>query len=137
MANRFLRLKKTAKTSLEIMRSHFQKGAFEPLGYELTFAEGGDLDPICIALPEGSVSLRGKIDRADRVETEDGVFYRVVDYKSGNKEFDLSEVYHGLSIQLMVYMDTLLENRQKAGEKALPAAAVSGFLHYNTWQAVY
>ena len=124
MANRFLRLKKTAKTSLEIMRSHFQKGAFEPLGYELTFAEGGDLDPICIALPEGSVSLRGKIDRADRVETEDGVFYRVVDYKSGNKEFDLSEVYHGLSIQLMVYMDTLLENRQKAGEKALPAAAV-------------
>ena len=122
LAVRFQRLRKTAKVSLETVRSHFRKGTFEPLGYELTFEQNGDLAPITVTLPQGSVTLRGKIDRADRVETESGVYYRVIDYKSGKQEFDLSEVYAGISLQLMVYMDTLLQNRQKEGERALPAA---------------
>ena len=122
LANQFLKLRKTAEMSLKVVRNHFKKGAFEPLGYELNFSRDGDLEPITLPFTEGSVTIQGKIDRADRAETENGVYYRVIDYKTGKRDFELPAVYHGISLQLLVYMDTLLQNRQKEGEHALPAA---------------
>ncbi|GAE90734.1 ATP-dependent nuclease [Acetivibrio straminisolvens JCM 21531] len=39
----------------------------------------------------------------DALKTEDGTYLRIVDYKSGSKDFKLSDVFYGLQIQLITY----------------------------------
>ena len=53
--------------------------------------------------------LRGRIDRIDTLETEDKVYVKIVDYKSGNTTFSLLNLYHGLQLQLVVYLNAALE----------------------------
>ena len=48
-------------------------------------------------------SLQGKIDRIDHYATEDCTYFRVVDYKSGQRAVDYHALYHGLSLQLPIY----------------------------------
>lgn len=54
--------------------------------------------------------LRGQIDRIDSFEKDNEVLLRVVDYKSSSRDLDLNEVYHGLSLQLLTYLQVALEN---------------------------
>lgn len=93
----------------EAIKNQFANSSFEPLGYEIEFNPDSDLGAIEINTSEGrKVELTGKIDRAD-IYTSDGVSYvRVVDYKTGNKEFKLDDVLYGLSVQLMVYLNKLV-----------------------------
>ena len=51
--------------------------------------------------------LSGIIDRVDVYELDGKKYYRVIDYKTGNKYFDLLKVFYGLDIQLMVYLYTV------------------------------
>nr|MCR5405341.1 PD-(D/E)XK nuclease family protein [Lachnospiraceae bacterium] len=53
--------------------------------------------------------LMGRIDRVDVCEQGDKVYVKVIDYKSGNKSFDLAAVYMGLDLQLVVYLNAALE----------------------------
>ena len=68
--------------------------------------------------------LQGRIDRIDIAEEEDRVYVKVVDYKSGNKHFDLAALYYGLQLQLVVYMNAAMEVEAKKhpGKQILPAA---------------
>lgn len=70
----------------------------------------------------------GKIDRIDICEEEDKVYVKVVDYKTGAKEFDLSELYYGLQMQLAIYMKQAmeLEEKQHPGKQIVP----SGIFYY-------
>ena len=72
--------------------------------------------------------LYGKIDRVDLCETDDDVYVKIVDYKTGAKQFDLGEVYHGIQMQLAVYMHAALEHakKQHSGKRIVPA----GLLYY-------
>ncbi len=107
----FANLKRIAKKSVTILAEHMKKGRFEPLGYEIVFDDDGDFKPIKIELPNGqSAVLRGRVDRADILETERGSFVRIIDYKSGEKEFKLSGIYYGLDLQLAIYLTAVCEN---------------------------
>jgi len=109
----FTRLCGALKLSVRFISEHIKRGAFDPLGYELTFDENGDFKPMEICLPNGSrIVLTGRIDRADRyVDRETGEkFVRIIDYKSGRKAFDLSEVFYGINLQLAVYLTALCES---------------------------
>ena len=55
----------------------------------------------------------GKIDRIDICETEDQIYVKVMDYKTGSKAFDVVALYHGLQLQLMIYMDAAVEFQKK------------------------
>ena len=55
----------------------------------------------------------GKIDRVDVCETEEQVYVKVMDYKTGSKAFDIVALYHGLQLQLMIYMDAAIEFQKK------------------------
>ena len=56
----------------------------------------------------------GKIDRIDTCEAENAVYAKVTDYKTGGKAFDITAFYHGLQMQLPVYLNAALEiERQK------------------------
>jgi ATP-dependent helicase/nuclease subunit B len=78
---------------------------FKPADYELTIGQNGIPSP---AIPlekfEGSVHIIGKIDRVDIYQREDTVFVRVVDYKTGSKEFKLSEIPYGINMQMLLYL---------------------------------
>jgi ATP-dependent helicase/nuclease subunit B len=106
-----LRLKRVVTRAVWLIAEHIRRGAFEPVGYEIAFGEGEKLPPIVIELESGQkVSLTGRIDRVDALETDEGVYLRIVDYKSGNKDFQLADVYYGLQIQLVTYLSALTEN---------------------------
>lgn len=114
----FIRLKRIAKRSVKVLSDHMKRGTFEPLGYEIVFDKNGDFKPMTIDLPNGQRAiLRGRIDRADILETSRGSFVRIIDYKSGEKKFSLSNIYYGMDLQLAIYLTAVCEegNYQPAG----------------------
>lgn len=107
----FTELKRIAKRSVTVLSEHMKKGRFEPLGYEIIFDDKGDFKPLKIDLPNGTrVTLRGRVDRADILQTDRGKFVRIIDYKSGDKKFSLSNIYNGMDLQLAVYLTAICEN---------------------------
>lgn len=113
-----------ARTVLTLQRQ-LKKGEFRPDGYEISFHYADDLKAVNIALSdEEKMRLRGRIDRIDIAEDEEKVYVKVIDYKSGAKQFDLAAMYYGLQLQLVVYMNaaTELEARKHPGKEIVPAA---------------
>ncbi len=111
---KFEMYKKMVIKSLMNIRSHLIMSPFKPIGHEITF-DDDNIGCIEINLESGKkLKITGKIDRADSFENENGSFVRVVDYKTGNKTFSLNDVYHGLDIQLIIYLNTLVKNDPKA-----------------------
>lgn len=122
------RLKKVLLRAVWLIVNHMKKSGFEPLGYEMVFGEDGDFPPMEITLSDGQkVSLIGRIDRVDKLIADEGVFYRIIDYKSGNKDFKLSDVYYGLQIQLITYLDAIINAGNS--EKELPSLP-AGILYF-------
>ena len=84
------------------LQQHLKQGSFQPDDYELSFRFAEDLDSIHVDLSEEEkMHLQGRIDRIDVSEDAEHVYVKVIDYKSGNKKFDLAALYYGL--QLHVY----------------------------------
>ncbi|MDT9121127.1 PD-(D/E)XK nuclease family protein, partial [Escherichia coli] len=81
------------------------------------------LPPIEIALPNGyDVQLRGRIDRVDKAIEQEELFLRIIDYKSSSKALNLTEVYYGLALQMLAYLDVVLSHSEEwLGLKATPA----------------
>ena len=115
------RLKRIARRSVWTLICHIKAGLFSPCGYEIGFGAGEELPPVIIELNGGGkLVLNGKIDRVDYYD-KDGVRYvKVIDYKTGVKTFSLKDIYYGLQLQLIFYMDCVLKNLNKEGIKALP-----------------
>lgn len=107
----FTELKRIGKRSVTVLSQHMKKGRFEPLGYEIIFDEKGDFKPLKIDLPNGCrISLRGRVDRADILNTDRGKFVRIIDYKSGEKKFSVANIYNGFDLQLAAYLTAICEN---------------------------
>ena len=107
------------------LQAQLKKGAFVPERFEMSFSMIEDLDALNIALSEqDKMRLRGRIDRVDTCEDGDTVYVKVIDYKSGNRKFDLAALYYGLQLQLVVYMNAAMEMEQKRhpNKKIVPAA---------------
>ena len=107
------------------LQQHLKQGSFQPDDYELSFRFAEDLDSIHVDLSEEEkMHLQGRIDRIDVSEDEEHVYVKVIDYKSGNKKFDLAALYYGLQLQLVVYMNAAmeLESRKHPDKEIVPAA---------------
>lgn len=117
------RLKKVVTRSISLIIEHVKRSGFEPIGYEVAFGGAGGLPALTLNLPGGEkMVLTGRIDRIDLLKSDKGNFIRVIDYKSGSKEFKLSDVYYGLQLQLITYLSALWENGLKGiSEPVLPA----------------
>ncbi|MBE7043476.1 MAG: hypothetical protein E7399_08350 [Ruminococcaceae bacterium] len=110
------RLKRLLSKNLYAISLHFKNGLFRPLGYELEFSDKGDFPPVTLRISDGkTVKLTGKIDRADVYRTPDGSWIRIIDYKSGPKELHLNDVYYGLNLQLITYLDAMCQEDEPAG----------------------
>ena len=89
-----VRMKRMLEKTVWALTKQLAAGDFKPAAYELRFANG-------------------KIDRVDTCEDGDCVYVKVIDYKTGSKSFDVTALYHGFQLQLMVYMDAALQMEQK------------------------
>lgn len=107
------------------LQQHLKQGSFQPDDYELSFRFAENLDNIHVDLSEEEkMHLQGRIDRIDVSEDAEHVYVKVIDYKSGNKKFDLAALYYGLQLQLVVYMNAAmeLESRKHPDKEIVPAA---------------
>ena len=112
------------RTVLTLQRQ-LQKGSFKPDAYELSFKFADNLASVNVALSEDErMRLQGRIDRIDVDEDDSHVYVKVIDYKSGNKRFDLAALYYGLQLQLVVYMNAglELEGKKHPDKEIIPAA---------------
>ena len=86
-----------------------RESGFEPVDFEVAFGspEEGSLPPI--AIPNGKINaiLRGFVDRVDVWQSPGSRYYRVVDYKTGKKDFDYCDVFNGVGLQMLLYLFAL------------------------------
>ena len=122
----FRRLGKTVTTIVENAAREMRESDFVPMYFELDFSENGDLPAISIRADDAALTVNGKVDRVDGWIRDDKLYLRVVDYKSGKKAFDLSDVRHGLNIQMLLYLFAL--QRQGSvlfdGQEIVPAGVL-------------
>lgn len=130
--NKYLvaRVKRIMQRTAWALQEQARKGDFVPGGVEVSFAMEDGLTSTNIALTNDSMMrLKGRIDRVDVCEDDDKVYVKIIDYKSGNKSLDLIELYHGLQLQLVVYLNAALEIEQKKHvDKPVEPA---GIFYYN------
>lgn len=105
------------------------KSMFRPIAIEAAFGPGEQLPPLEIPLRHGNqMNLRGRIDRVDATEIDGRNYVRIVDYKSSSKQLDLTDVYYGISLQMLTYLDVAVEHAEEwIGFKADPAGVL--YLH--------
>lgn len=118
------RFKRILSKSVSAVSEHMKRSTFEIYKNEFEFSSFKDAEPIKIKLDDGEeVSLVGRVDRVDVADIDGESYIRVIDYKSGSKKFDLTKLYHGLQIQLLVYLDALIKNSKYFLNKStLPGA---------------
>ncbi len=100
----------------------FSQSRFQTRDVEVPVGEHEVVHPLQITASDGSpVVLSGKIDRVDTFEDQGGSYARVVDYKTGNKEFRLEEVFYGLNMQMLIYLFALCDDPKKPFGEVEPA----------------
>jgi ATP-dependent helicase/nuclease subunit B len=123
------KLGRVAKRAVWTLTTQLKQGTFKPVAFELAFTDAAfGVPPIVIELSnQEKIMLRGVVDRVDLLD-EDGVQYiKIIDYKSGAKQLSLEDIYHGLQMQLCVYMYACLSNPSYFKTSALRPG---GFYYY-------
>ncbi len=124
------RIKRILCRSVWALHQQIKAGRFTPASFEISFADTGDLRAVNVRFGEqGKLRLQGRIDRIDTAETEDTLYVKIVDYKSGRAKFDPVSIYYGLQLQLVVYLNAALEleSRSHSGKQVIPA----GIFYYH------
>lgn len=124
------RLLRILKKTVRVIGEQVAKSSFAPEGYEVSFAFAEELEAVNFTLGnEERMRLNGRIDRVDTKKTEDQIYVKVVDYKSGATQFSLVSLYHGLQLQLAVYLNAAVEilKQKYPDQEVLPA----GMFYYH------
>lgn len=124
-----------AKRSIANLCRHLEQGGMEPAYFEKRFSPEDELQYIHMALEDDmQMELNGIVDRVDIKETEDAVYLKVIDYKSGSKDIDYVKMYEGKQLQLTVYMSVMIEllKRQYPDKKIIP----TGMYYYRIYDPI-
>ena len=125
---RFLRMAQTAETLILHVIEELKESSFNPRYFELRLADGTAFPPLKVKTAAGTtVKVGGVIDRVDIFEKGEEKYVRVVDYKTGHKEFKLYDVLYGLNLQMLIYLASLYANTElkAAGVLYLPSSMPS------------
>ncbi|WAA08694.1 helicase-exonuclease AddAB subunit AddB [Fervidibacillus albus] len=128
------KLEKVIWRATSVLSEQAKVSGFSPVGMEVSFGPKGKLPPVQFHLKNGTkMELAGRIDRIDKGENESGIFLRVIDYKSSSRDLNLGEVYYGLSLQMLTYLDIILRySKQLIGQEADPAGVLYFHIHNPT-----
>ena len=104
---------RTVKRAAWLFTRQAKTSRFRTVGEEVEFGTEGGLPPVVLTLRDGRrIALRGKIDRIDRWDGDEGMYLRVIDYKSARKDIDPTRLYYGLQLQLMLYLQAASQGMQ-------------------------
>ena len=107
----FMRLSKMLIAVVLRLRDEFSQSDFEAKAFELTIGDDAEVKSAQIPLSNGgNIRIKGAVDRVDVYEENGKQYIRVVDYKSGYKEFSLSDILYGLNLQMFIYLFTLAQS---------------------------
>lgn len=132
MSNRlkFIRkqLGKTVQRMMWAIANQSRRSRMVPKKSEVLFGRLGSQTGVSgLSFPlsnGGNIHVRGKIDRLDTMEIENQLYLSVVDYKSSSHRLKFDEIYYGLMMQMLTYLDTAVEySEDLLGKKAKPAGA--------------
>ncbi|MCQ2009423.1 helicase-exonuclease AddAB subunit AddB [Sporolactobacillus sp. STSJ-5] len=115
-----------------VLRRHALSSGFSPVSLELPFGPGRPLPPLSFPLKHGArMDVVGRIDRVDQAKDEQGrLLLRIIDYKSSSKTLDLSEIFYGLALQMLTYLDVIITySKQWLGSEADPAGVLYFHVH--------
>lgn len=115
-----------------VLSEQARASGFTPVGLEIDFRHKGQLKPLEIELTDKrKLILRGRIDRVDKAKIDNQLYLRIIDYKSSKHSLALEDVYYGLSLQMLTYLDVVLQQAEDwLKEKASPA----GILYFHVHQ---
>lgn len=103
------RIRQMLQRTVWALQEQLKRSSFVPADAEAGF-RSETAASMEMELPGGvKLQLRGKIDRIDLCEENGKQLVRVIDYKTGTKTLDLTELYYGLQIQLPLYMNAAME----------------------------
>ncbi|WP_418547239.1 PD-(D/E)XK nuclease family protein [Ruminococcus bromii] len=69
---------------------------------------GEDVPSYTVVLPDGhKIAVCGSVDRVDIMQKNGTTYLRVIDYKTGSKEFKLSDVLYGINLQMLLYLHSI------------------------------
>ncbi len=139
LLNLFERLRRSVRVIASNICHEFCQSSFTPVAHEMKILDSSPVNPtpLRFTLSEGAeLSLYGTLDRADAYRQGEDVYVRVVDYKTGAKDFSLSDIERGLNLQLMIYLftvcaDTRPEFIQHMGGGESSRILPAGMLYYS------
>ena len=120
----FRRLLRSVQAVVDNVAEELLGSKFKPISFELGFGEGKDLPPVELTYNGVTISVTGFVDRVDGWEENGRLHLRVVDYKTGRKSFDLTEVWNGLGLQMLLYLFTLEERGRELYNLPVEGAGV-------------
>ncbi len=94
--NRYIleKVRKVTDRSAWAICEHIKRGNFVPSEFEVLVGNG-------------------RVDRIDKLESGDCVYVKIIDYKSGNTTFSTDELINGLQLQLVYYLDSVVEQEKR------------------------
>lgn len=105
---------------IENLTCELRNSRFRPAAFEMEV--GKEISPLVIEGGGARILVRGKIDRLDVYEQDGKRYIRIVDYKTGKKDFSYSEIYQGLGMQLLLYLFAAWSGGDRAlGGEVVPA----------------
>ena len=118
----FARLKLMLGIILRHMALELSQSEFIAAAAEVKVGAGGEIIPPALFAEDGTpVEIRGSIDRVDLYHAAENDYLRVIDYKSGEKDFRLEEVYYGLNMQMLIYLYSACDDEAHHFGKVEPA----------------
>lgn len=120
----FRRLTGTVRTVVRNMAEELRRSDFQPISFELGFGADGALPPVELTQNGVTICISGFVDRIDGWVQGDKLYIRVVDYKTGRKSFDLTEIWNGLGLQMLLYLFTLGREGKELYRKTVVPAGV-------------
>lgn len=111
----YYRLRKSIQSLLNHLTDELEQSEFKPVDFELTVGdtENGIGAYILQDSSGNNIIVSGKIDRVDMMEKEKARYIRIIDYKTGSKEFKISDVLYGLNMQMLIYLSAVNKNGSK------------------------
>ncbi len=102
----FERNRREVRRIVDVLGREMAKSDFQPVRFEMAFADGGELPPVSIG---DDAQISGFVDRVDLFSSNGTLYVRVIDYKTGRKSFDYTDILSGIGLQMLIYLFTLCD----------------------------